>query len=530
MAKKGSKPELDLMSNLLLNRYKDLDFVKRIQDSTIADPIKNIDGSVSSHKMRAEVDKNGNWYVFPEIVNINGKLKNLGDRAFDYALEKKEYIPVKNKELALYFAENGYKRTSFAGDTFKNKGGTAMSKNKFSIEDVAQLMNKTVKKDSQLMNKTVKLSDSGGVIEGPGTGKSDSIKAKFDNGDFIIPANANKKVTKDILKKFGLDKKAPLKSGTENVNVSDGEAIIPAEIKGDVNEYIQSKYGITLKDMAPKGTPGGKNKVTGDEVGNVAQSTATGASTGTAFGPWGAAIGGLAGLGLGIYQALGAEDKLSELGDTNEIQPEYDKIIKRLSSDEDLAKVRTSEMEQQARTGIDAGAKTAIERSIEANKLNAVATAGNISPQLRRATAIAAGQSATSARGDLALKDEMAKLRKMSFVETALGREVAAGSALNRGLLARAIEQTRKNERYEDRLLSTGDAGVNNILGSLQTLGTAYDLYSSNKKKPKSASDVQKAITQYGADAKPHSGQDYNYDYDKMFEHLSPDFWNYVNE
>jgi hypothetical protein len=47
--------------------------------------------------------------VFPQIVMIDGKLQDLGDKAYDYANESGEYIQFDSPEEAEWFAANGYK-------------------------------------------------------------------------------------------------------------------------------------------------------------------------------------------------------------------------------------------------------------------------------------------------------------------------------------------------------------------------------------------------------------------------------------
>jgi hypothetical protein len=57
--------------------------------------------------MAAEVDENGNWYVFPTIVNQGGKLVSMPlYDAFDYARQTGEYIPMPDMDSAINFSEN----------------------------------------------------------------------------------------------------------------------------------------------------------------------------------------------------------------------------------------------------------------------------------------------------------------------------------------------------------------------------------------------------------------------------------------
>ena len=56
------------------------EFLDRIQNPNDYPYITNKDGSISTHKMSAEVDENGNWYVFPTIVKMpTGELYEFND-------------------------------------------------------------------------------------------------------------------------------------------------------------------------------------------------------------------------------------------------------------------------------------------------------------------------------------------------------------------------------------------------------------------------------------------------------------------
>jgi hypothetical protein len=92
----------------LLKQHKEKDFVNRILNPGIAPAgIPWEGGSVASHQMAAEVDENGNWYVFPTIVNQGGKLVSMPlYDAFDYARQTGEYIPMPDMDSAINFSEN----------------------------------------------------------------------------------------------------------------------------------------------------------------------------------------------------------------------------------------------------------------------------------------------------------------------------------------------------------------------------------------------------------------------------------------
>ena len=103
---------LDIVKTLLDN--KDKQFVQRILNSGIFPVVENEGGSVSTHRMAAEIDDNGDWLVFPTIVSLpSGELFDMPDHqtAMNYAKETGEFIGFgKGKDNALSFAENGYKK------------------------------------------------------------------------------------------------------------------------------------------------------------------------------------------------------------------------------------------------------------------------------------------------------------------------------------------------------------------------------------------------------------------------------------
>ena len=86
-------------------------FIDRINNPQNYPYIQNEDGSVSSHRMAAEVDEGGNWSVFPTIQMIDGKLKQFDDNrtAMRSAFETGNYLPMDSAEEAIRYAEGGYK-------------------------------------------------------------------------------------------------------------------------------------------------------------------------------------------------------------------------------------------------------------------------------------------------------------------------------------------------------------------------------------------------------------------------------------
>jgi hypothetical protein len=105
----------------------ELNFVQRYLYPTDQPFIQNQDGSVSTHRMAsAEVD--GKFIVYPTIVqNENNELVELNDdEAFNYAVEKGEFLEFASDIEARQFAENGYKDLWGSGES-KRKSGDNVS-------------------------------------------------------------------------------------------------------------------------------------------------------------------------------------------------------------------------------------------------------------------------------------------------------------------------------------------------------------------------------------------------------------------
>ena len=89
------------------------EFLDRIMNPQKYPFITNKDNSISTHRMAAEVDENGNWFVFPTIAMLpTGELYEFKDpqQAMDYNLKVGNFLPMKSKEEALAYAANGYKK------------------------------------------------------------------------------------------------------------------------------------------------------------------------------------------------------------------------------------------------------------------------------------------------------------------------------------------------------------------------------------------------------------------------------------
>tara|TARA_R110000823_G_scaffold19242_2_gene59445 strand:+ start:205 stop:537 length:333 start_codon:yes stop_codon:yes gene_type:complete len=89
------------------------EFLDRITNPQNYPYITNSDNSISTHRMAAEVDENGNWVVFPTIVMLpTGELYQFEDsgQAMDYNMRTGNYLSMPSKEEALNYAKGGYKK------------------------------------------------------------------------------------------------------------------------------------------------------------------------------------------------------------------------------------------------------------------------------------------------------------------------------------------------------------------------------------------------------------------------------------
>jgi hypothetical protein len=100
-----------------LKQHSDKEFVRRILEPSLnKNPVQNSTGTTSTHSMAAEQDKEGNWYVFPTVVNQGGKLVRYEDpfAAMDENFKTGEYISFgKDGDSATKFAAGGYKTKAF---------------------------------------------------------------------------------------------------------------------------------------------------------------------------------------------------------------------------------------------------------------------------------------------------------------------------------------------------------------------------------------------------------------------------------
>lgn len=90
-------------------------FVERINNPKNYGYIDNEDGSISTHRMAAEIDEEGNVYAFPLIVQMpDGSLHQFEDpfEAMDYNKSVGNVLPFDDIESALEYTKS-YKTPEF---------------------------------------------------------------------------------------------------------------------------------------------------------------------------------------------------------------------------------------------------------------------------------------------------------------------------------------------------------------------------------------------------------------------------------
>lgn len=100
-----------------LRRNGEPEFLDRIRHPRKYPYVTNYDDqgnvvSVSTHRMAAEVDEKGNWYVFPTIVQLeDGSLREFDDpyEAMDFNIAGGNYKKFKSGKAAQEYAKGGYK-------------------------------------------------------------------------------------------------------------------------------------------------------------------------------------------------------------------------------------------------------------------------------------------------------------------------------------------------------------------------------------------------------------------------------------
>ena len=115
------------------------EFIDRINNPQNYPVIQNPDGSVSTHRMAAESDAQGNFYVFPTIQMEDGRLVEYEDnrQAMDAAFRSGNILQAPNMLSALRYAEGGYKQgTPLAED--KQAARRELEKRGVNPDEVAQ--------------------------------------------------------------------------------------------------------------------------------------------------------------------------------------------------------------------------------------------------------------------------------------------------------------------------------------------------------------------------------------------------------
>jgi len=104
---------------------------QRVNNPFLFPAISNDDGTTSTHRMAAEVDEDGNWFVFPTIVQKeDGSLHQFSNafEAMRWNKARGEAVDFgKEKEAAINYAKGAYKTDQLKKfgqgneDVYKNK-------------------------------------------------------------------------------------------------------------------------------------------------------------------------------------------------------------------------------------------------------------------------------------------------------------------------------------------------------------------------------------------------------------------------
>ncbi len=110
--------ENELMSRVITERNKNLNFVQRGLNSNEYPKIVNNDNTVSTHELGYVTDDNGNAYVRPNIVqNKLGLLERLNNsEATKHSFNTGETIKIPDVELADYYSKNGLIKHALGGN------------------------------------------------------------------------------------------------------------------------------------------------------------------------------------------------------------------------------------------------------------------------------------------------------------------------------------------------------------------------------------------------------------------------------
>ena len=108
------------------------EFIDRILNPKKYPYITNKDGSISTHEMAAEVDEDGNWFVFPTIQYDGKNLRRFksNKEAMANALKTNNFLSMPSKKQAIDYAKGGYKKGT-ALETFNPLASKAKSAKTF---------------------------------------------------------------------------------------------------------------------------------------------------------------------------------------------------------------------------------------------------------------------------------------------------------------------------------------------------------------------------------------------------------------
>jgi len=121
----GNVIENSILSNVLNQRNKNLNWVDRGLRPADYPVIENEDGSKSTHRLAWSSGNKGEGYVYPTIIqDENGQLKELtDDEAWEYANKTNTLMEIPSQRLADYYSQQGLIKHKFGGRKFLQDGG-----------------------------------------------------------------------------------------------------------------------------------------------------------------------------------------------------------------------------------------------------------------------------------------------------------------------------------------------------------------------------------------------------------------------
>lgn len=176
--------------------------------------------------------------------------KNVNDSSIDNLAEKVKYAQSlgKTSEADKIQAWNGYGSVE---NMYGIPGKTNMSKNPVYGKRVIDLKNNVIKTNPEIAKLMAELNAGmaeGGLVKGSGTGKSDSIPAELEQGDFIVPVE-NAEMAMQLGQKYlgwEDDQEAETEGGDVEKHLSNGEVHFTA----DEVEILKAQ-GIDMNTLAP---------------------------------------------------------------------------------------------------------------------------------------------------------------------------------------------------------------------------------------------------------------------------------------